>query len=282
MAPPRTDHAGDLSRRPLDYPLAPVGGPRLLVGEHAVTLRPRRPRTLERLLAEHGGAPLADRTPVLAVGSNAAAEVLAHKLARHGAPGVVPLLTGVVANLAVAHTAYVSRGGYVPATPVQQTGHRTPVVLQLLDDAQLAAVDATEPGYERVELAARHYPLLLVGGFRPRRFHVYAALAGALRLPGAHRRLRTQAEVLAGLRRAGVPHTDHDDPAAAAAALVGSAERRDAVRRHLAEQGHARPLGLRAVPAGTLRWPEALRGATPPRGAPRPAPGRPGRPRRAR
>lgn len=282
MAPPPTDHAGDLRRRPLDYPLAPVGGPRLLVGEQAHTVRPGRRRTLERLLAEHGGAPLTERTPVLAIGSNAAAEVLAHKLARHGASGVVPLLTGVVGNLAVAHTAYVSRGGYVPATPVQHSGRRTPVVLQLLDDAQLAAVDATEPGYERVELAARDYPLLLVGGFRPRRFHVYAALAGALRLPGAHRVLGTQAEVLAGLRRAGAPHTDHDDPAAAAASLVESAERRDAVRHHLAEQGHARPLGLRAVPAGTLRWPESLSGTTAPRGVPRPARWRPARPRRGR
>lgn len=281
MRPPPTAHPGDLARRPLHYPLAPVGAPRLLVGGHLHPVRPHRPRSLDRLLAEHGGAPLSERTPVLAVGSNAAAEVLAHKLERHGAPGVVPLLTGVVGNLGVAHTAYVSRGGYVPATPVHRTGVRTRVVLQLLDDEQLAAVDATEPGYERVGLSARHYPLLLVGGFRPRTFHVYAAHDGVLRLPGAPPGLRTQVEVLAALRRAGVPHTDHDDPAAAAAWLVGSTERRDAVRRHLAELGHARPLGLRSEPAGTLRWPEALR-PTPPRGAHRPGRGRPARPRRAR
>ncbi|MBM6400509.1 hypothetical protein [Phycicoccus sonneratiae] len=248
---------GDLTLRPLDYPLAPVPGPRLLVDGQAHTLRPHRRTALARLLAEHGAAPLSERTPVLAVGSNAAAEVLAHKLGRHGAPGVVPLLTGVVGHLGVAHTAYVSRGGYLPATPVHRTGRRTAVVLQLLDDAQLAAVDATEPGYERVELEARHYPLLVAGGFRPRRFHVYAARDGVLHLPGTGRGLHSQVEVLARLRRLGVPHTDHEDPAGVAEALT-SPEARAAVRRHLAEAGHARPLGLRARPAGPLRWPEAV------------------------
>ncbi|HMM96754.1 hypothetical protein [Phycicoccus sp.] len=260
----RDPSPGDLAHRPLDYPLAPVGGPRLLVDDRAHVLRPRRPRTLDALLRAHGAAPLARRTPVLAIGSNAAGEVLAHKLSRSGVSAVVPLLTGVVRNLAVGHTAYVARGGYVPAAPVHRTGARTRVVLQLLDDDQLAAVDATEPGYDRVELAARHYPLVVAGGFRPTGFHVYAARDGALVLPGRAPRLLRQSEVLASLRAAGVPHTDHEDPADVAAGLTSSAERRDAVRAHLARHGLARPHRLRARPATRLRWTEALRPAAGP------------------
>ncbi len=259
MSRPAPHHApGDLTQRPLDYPLAPVAGPRLLVDDLAHTLRLRRLRTLVRLLEEHRAAPLADRTPVLAVGSNAASEVLAHKLRRHGAPAVVPLLTGVVRNLAVAHTAYVSHGGYVPATPSHRTGVRTPVVLQLLDDQQLGAVDATEPGYDRVELGARRYPLLVVGGFRPTRFHVYAAHAGVLDLPGHGRRFLTQAEVLGALQEAGLPHTGSGEPAAVAARLAGSAARRHDVRGALARRGMVRGSGLVARPAGALRWTQVV------------------------
>ncbi len=176
---------------------------------------------------------------------------------------VVPLLTGVVRHLAIGHTAYVSRGGYVPAAPVHRSRARTPVVLQLLDDDQLAAIDATEPGYDRVELTATRYPLLLSGGLRPTRFHVYAASGGVLSLPGHGRRFLAQPEVLGALREQGLPHTDHDDPSAIAAGLAESDAHRDDVRRGLAERGMAQGSGLVSTPAGRLRWPDVVRAARP-------------------
>ena len=182
------DDTGDLTRTPWPTPAARSAGPRLVVGDRAHTVRPRRARglagapeaasaatsrgggadSLDRTLRRLGAAPLAERTPLLAVGSNAAASVVRHKLARRGVGIVVPLLTGVVRHLAVGHTAYVSRGGYVPAAPVHRSRARTPVVLQLLDDDQLAAIDATEPGYDRVELSSTRYPLLALGRLAPR------------------------------------------------------------------------------------------------------------------
>ncbi len=270
---------GDLRRSPLAYPLEPVAGPRLVLAGCDHPIRPRLWRRLAsaatascprcapllgaagrlplaRALAALGVTPLGERTPVLAVGSNAAAPVLRDKLARGGASGVVPVLTGVVAGLGVAHSAHVARGGYVPAAPVHRTGARTPVVLQLLDDDQLAALDVTEPNYERVALAADRYPLVLAGGVRPARVHVYASRHGVLRLPGGRRaHLLSQPEVLGALDTAGVPHTG-GDPRRAVRALAGSPALREAVRAAMGRLGLARPASLHHLPAGRLRWSE--------------------------
>ncbi|NHA68189.1 hypothetical protein [Phycicoccus flavus] len=275
------DHAGDLHRAPLTYPGEAVPGPRLVVGDCAHTIRPRRSRgagsvrsggcvrcdlpvgggadSLDRSLRHLGATPLSGRTPLLAVGSNAAASVVRHKLTRAGVSPVVPLLTGVVRNLAIGHTAYVSRGGYVPAAPVHRSRARTPVVLQLVDDEQLAAIDATEGGgYERVELRASRYPLVLTGQIRPTRFHVYAARDGVLGLPHTGRRFLPQDEVLGALHDQGLPHTT-GEPADVAAGFAGSAEHRAEVKAALGERGMAWGSGLVAYPAGELRWPDVVR-----------------------
>ena len=272
---------GDLTRVPLAYPLAPVEGPRLVLAgcEHPVRLRRSRPvaasptpscahcgadlsgpvrRPLGAVLAALEATPLADRTPVLAVGSNAAAAVMRHKLGSRGVSTVVPVLTGVVRALDVSHSAHVSRGGYVPAAPVHRSAARTPVVLQLLDDDQLAAVDETEPTYERVEVSAARYPILLPGGVRPRRVHVYSSRFGVIRLPGrGPTPLLPQTEVLAALQAAGVPHTS-GGPEEVSARLAGSPDVRRAVGRALRELGLVRDPGLFSRPAGELRWGDAL------------------------
>ena len=275
------DHRGDLTRSPLAYPGVPVPGPRLVVGDCAHTVRPRRSRSLgtarsggclrcelpvgggaeslDATLSRLGAEPLAERTPLLAVGSNAAASVMRHKLTRVGVSTVVPLLTGVVRHLAIGHTAYVSRGGYVPAAPVHRAHARTAVVLQLVDDEQLAAIDATEGGYDRVELRAGRYPLVLTGGVRPSRFQVYAAAEGVLRLPRTGRRFLPQEEVLLALREQGLPHTEPDDAAGIASALASSPDHRSQVKAALAERGMAAHSGLVSHPATTLRWPDVVR-----------------------
>jgi hypothetical protein len=297
---------GDLTQVPLAYPLSPVDGPRLLLAgcEHLVRPRARRPlgasrtphgpdctgehahlanRPLGAALEELGEAPLAERTPVLAVGSNASPAVLAHKLGRHGVSTVVPVVTGVVRTLDVTHSAHVSRGGYVPAAPVHRTGARTRVVLQLLDEQQLSAIDATEPNYDRVEVTATRYPVVLAGGLRPRRVHVYASQRGVLTLGGpGSTALLAQPDVLAALDAAGVPHTG-GDPHEAAGRLASSPEVREAVGTAMRRLGLVRHHGLHTAPAGRLRWADAVAPGNGPGTAlrrRRPARPRPARPRR--
>ena len=110
----------------------------------------------------------------------------------------------MVRNLAVVHSAHVSRGGYVPAAPMHSPGARGAVVVQFLDDDQLAAVDTTEPNYERVPLDTARYPLVLSGGHRPGQPWIYATRRGVLRLPGLGARLVPQAELRVVLRPHGV------------------------------------------------------------------------------
>ncbi len=284
---------GDLTRAPLAYPLVPVDGPRLVLAGCEHPVRPRHGHPLGRAratscpacaelpgsaaglplrsaLAALDVAPLADRTPVLAVGSNAASPVIRHKLVAHGASTVVPVVTGLVRGLGVAHSAHVARGGYVPAAPVHVPSARTRVVLQLLDDDQLAAVDATEPNYDRVEVTASRYPLVLTGGARPRRVHLYASRRGVLDLPGqAPRSLLPQRLVLSALGAAGVPHTS-GHPEEVSARLASSPEVRDAVHRALDDLGLVRASGLHAAPANRLRWQDPARTERPRRGTHRP------------
>ena len=99
-------------------------------------------------------AELAGRVPVAAVGSNASARVLRHKLGDLLGTGL-PIAGAVVEGLAVGHSAHISARGYVAAAPFRGTGGapRT-VTVAWLDGAQLAAMDATEPNYTRVPLPA--------------------------------------------------------------------------------------------------------------------------------
>ncbi|WP_168581371.1 hypothetical protein [Gephyromycinifex aptenodytis] len=87
---------------------------------------------------------------VLAVGSNASPTVLATKLPRASA---IPLLPAELHEVAIGHSAHVSRRGYLAAAPYACRGARTPVVLTWLSADDLAALDATEPNYERITLA---------------------------------------------------------------------------------------------------------------------------------
>lgn len=132
---------------------------------------------------------------MVAVGSNASAAVIRHKLLSGGVSPVVPMVSGVVRNIAVVHSAHVSRGGYVPAAPMHSPGARRPVAIQLLDDEQLAVVDLTEPNYERTALDPARYPLTLLGGQRPTAAWIYATRRGVLRAADLGASLLTQAEL---------------------------------------------------------------------------------------
>ncbi len=100
-----------------------------------------------------------ERIPVMAVGSNAAPAVLGdklrHVLRRHGSTEV-PIDVCSVVGLSVGHSAHVSLGGYVAATPFLTTAPSKASAYSLawLTPDQLTALDATEPSYDRVLVPA--------------------------------------------------------------------------------------------------------------------------------
>ncbi|MDN3355312.1 hypothetical protein [Actinomadura sp. DC4] len=105
--------------------------------------------TLDGALRTAARPALADRHPVVAVGSNGSPAQLHRKFAGR-ADLRVPLIHATVRGLLPGVSAHVSRPGYVPAAPVLAPGAvaRLPVVW--LDETQLSVLDATEPNYRRL------------------------------------------------------------------------------------------------------------------------------------
>jgi hypothetical protein len=160
--------------------------------------------SLDRYLRNVGGSPAASLVPVLAVGSNASPAQLRRKLANAGLPTLVPITAVRVSGLAVGVSAHVSRPGYLPATPVPDDGAVSDLWLVWLDTVALAAVDATEPSYERIQLPTR-YPVRLTTGQPVMRCWVYLSRYGYLiNEAGEPRRLTDQATLISALL-AGIP-----------------------------------------------------------------------------
>jgi hypothetical protein len=121
--------------------------------------------------------------PLLAFGANAAPEVLARKL-----PGVpVAAVVGTLRGFAVVHSAHVSPYGAVPATLVPHPGGSVAVHALVLGGgdpaAALAALDATEPNYDRVTL--RGIELALDGLGTVSAAEAYVSKHGPLVVDGA-------------------------------------------------------------------------------------------------
>ena len=126
---------------------------------------------------------------VVAVGCNAAPFVLREKLARHGANAEVAVASIRVDGIAVGHSAHVSVRGYIAATPYAAPGQCADVHVSWLDESQLAALDETEPNYERVgvgdfDLYVSKWGVLAVGGV-PIAFSAQRALHDTLHRNGA-------------------------------------------------------------------------------------------------
>jgi hypothetical protein len=196
----------------LDYPGTPAPGSGVLDGD-----RFWLGREVDRL---------DDRTMVLAVGANAAPSVLAAKLLRAGVAGGVGMVRAEVAGLGVGHSAHVSRSGYVPAGPYAAQGASSVVGLWVTPE-QLAAIDATEPNYDRIGLRRAVHSLRLELGRPPPTYDVYVSRWGVLAADGVPLRLGTQGELFARLARdpalAGV--APWDDAEAAVRALADPAAR---------------------------------------------------------
>lgn len=141
---------------------------------------------IEQALAAEGAAPLAERTLVLAVGSNQTPQAIARKYRRAGGAvaTATPFVRCTVHDLAVGHVAHIAAPGYVPAAPYRAAGQRMELVATWFDDAQLDVIDATEPNYDRIRLSAEEFPVALATGQRPAHADVYASRWGVLAQEG--------------------------------------------------------------------------------------------------
>lgn len=158
-------------------PSVGVPGPTEQLAEALVDLA-----AIEQALAAEGVAPLAERTLVLAVGSNQTPQAIARKYRRAGdvVATPTPFVRCTVHDLAVGHVAHIAAPGYVPAAPYRAVGERMELVATWFDDEQLAVIDATEPNYDRLRLSAEQFPLTLATGQRPAHADVYASRWGVL------------------------------------------------------------------------------------------------------
>ncbi len=85
-----------------------------------------------------------DRTPVLAIGSNACPGQLRHKMAEAGIDTPIPMVKARVTGVEIGVSAHVSLMGYVSASPFHAPGTVRELFVLWLDDEQLAVVDASE------------------------------------------------------------------------------------------------------------------------------------------
>lgn len=206
---------------PEDYPwLGPAASSALLLDDGIVDLEPAQDApapaedrsaslldrfgplvdraAIDQALAAEGAAPLAERTLVLAVGSNQTPRTIARKYARSGAdvPVTTPFVRCTVHDLAVGHVPRAAAPGYVPAAPYRAAGERMELVATWFDAEQLAVVDATEPNYDRVSLPAAQFPVALATGEEPVHVDVYASRWGVLARDGVPIPLRHRQQEL--------------------------------------------------------------------------------------
>lgn len=173
----------------------------------------------------------AGHAAVLAFGANASRAVLARKLG--AAAAAVVCLEACVHGADTVFSAHVSPYGAIPATLHPSPGVVLTARLLVLDRALLAALDATEPNYERAPLRA---PVgVEVPGHGPVAAEAYRSRHGALDLgagpvslsavPAQHRTRPawSQREVHAAVR-------DLLEPGADLEAFVLAGARDDAVR----------------------------------------------------
>lgn len=232
-----TDDALDLSLAPLTYPGPMIARSGVLRVDEG------------RFVPGEPGQPNADRTPVVAVGSNASAGVLLWKLRQGGVGGELPLARVTVRNLRVAPSAHVGRPGFVPAAPAHVAGDAAVVVVGWLDRAQLDCVDRTEPNYRRVRLRTADYPVepgsAVPGGV----LQVYESIWGVLADGGTPLRLPAQTELAGWLAGRGWAPWSELAPAGAVAALADSIELRERVRDGFRASGLTVGSGLLVSPA---------------------------------
>ncbi len=168
-------------------PVDPVAG--LSIGDHTVVvdvtdgvLDQDGPMSLalDAVLDRLAVARVDQRVPILAAGSNASPGQMREKLRRAGASPVLPMLAAEVDGWLPVVAALVSRPGYIPISAIRSdAAHGLPMTVLFCDDAQLAAIDATEPNYERMP-GGPDTPVEIAGGRVLDDFGVYRIRFGVL------------------------------------------------------------------------------------------------------
>ncbi|MFN2478322.1 MAG: hypothetical protein ABR615_04010, partial [Pseudonocardiaceae bacterium] len=245
------------SEHPLSYPGKLVTANCLLFGSWLYVLRPIPGLPLADWSVQHDGgplsltnadrlgtvlpaarvAPMARRSAVVAVGSNAAPGQLSYKYRDHLHHNIIPITHVITSNLTVAHSAHVSKAGYIPFIPVLTEGaRRLKLSVLWLDDEQLRRMDDTEPNYTRVAIESPAVRAQLDSGLFLESFDLYRGRWGALcSEPGIPPIMATsQAGVYSFLSthqwfRLIVPEL-RDGPQSAAAALAHDEARRRQIR----------------------------------------------------
>jgi hypothetical protein len=198
----RTLRALGLAEAPRDHPLTYPGA----WPEDSGLLTGDRLLPLDRLVHE-------DRTPVLAVGSNACPGQLRHKMDDFGIDSPIPMVRVRVTGLDIGVSAHVSRLGYVSASPFAAPGTVRELFVIWLDPAQLTIIDASEGvplpdgNFRRAWLPAPEVRVELADGTVLPGAYAYVNRRGVLRdgvgaprrHPGRQRPLIT--ELLAALPR---------------------------------------------------------------------------------
>ena len=149
---------------PERYPWQPIDRPGVLAERRFI-----QSSEIDSVLQTLGAKPLANRHRVLAVGSNASSDVIHRKMARVGLETPLAMTITSHTGVAVGHSAHVSLPGYVAAAPYRCAGYARRFVAVHLDDEQLAALDAAEPNYSRIEhegtwIYASHWQVIAVRG----------------------------------------------------------------------------------------------------------------------
>jgi hypothetical protein len=252
------------SEHPLSYPGELVTSNCLLLGSWLYVLRPisglpladwkvqndggPMPLTnadrLGAVLSAAGAPPMSRRSPVVAVGSNAAPGQLSYKYRGHSHHNIIPITHVITSKLTAAHSAHVSKAGYNPFIPVLIEGtRRTRLNVLWLDDEQLRRMDDTEPNYRRVTVESPAVGAQLDSGLSLNSFDLYQGRWGALcSEPGASPMMATsQVGVYSFLSthrwfRSIVPELRHGAQSAAAALAHDEARRRQ-IRHELALRG---------------------------------------------
>jgi hypothetical protein len=158
-----------------DWSVMIDGGPLHNAGQAAIDVD----LALSKLAAKVMG----QRFPVVAVGSNASPGRLIHKFSDILGMTVIPLTAAHVANIGVAHSAHVSRAGYIPYSPRLSNDVARLFVLWL-DTNQLSRLDATEPNYRRLTLSGLDRPVVIEASGEPlSAYSLYRSRWGLLKIP---------------------------------------------------------------------------------------------------
>jgi hypothetical protein len=149
---------------PEQYPWRPIEGSGVLADRRFL-----HTTEVDKVLDTLDATPIADRHLVLAVGSNASPDVMHRKMSRAGIETPLAMTITRHAGVAVGHSAHVSLPGYIAAAPYRCARCVHSFVTLHLDDDQIAALDATEPNYSRVEhdgvwLYASNWQVLAIQG----------------------------------------------------------------------------------------------------------------------